>query len=220
MPPRPESPLSSPVTPEVLKVEQPKPSVSFINAAAYAQAARAEGSVSFQLSLSDPSLRGRSASTAPAEPDMSSVPEEYHEYTDIFSKERADTLPKHRPYNLKINLKDGAEPPLGWMYSLSQTEVQALHKFLDENLHIRFIRPSKVGHGMPILFVKKKDGSLHLYVDFHSLNCLTKKDRYPLPLISDLLDAPGKAHIYMKIDLRHTYHLIQIAEGDEAKTTF
>jgi len=135
-PPRPESPPSSPVTPEVPKVGQPKPSVSFINAAAYARTARVEGSVSFQLSLSDPSLHGRSASTA------------------------------------------------------------------------------------PILFVKKKDGSLRLCVDFRGLNRLTKKDRYPLPLISDLLDAPGKARIYTKIDLRHAYHLVQIAEGDKAKTTF
>jgi len=82
---------------------------------------------------------------------MSSVPEEYHEYADVFSKDRADTLPDHRPYDLKIDLEDGAEPPLGRMYSLSQTEVQALHEFLDENLRIRFIRPSKVGHGAPIL---------------------------------------------------------------------
>jgi len=203
VPPRPESPLSSPATPEVLKVEQPKPSVSFINAAAYARAACMEGSVSFQLSLSDPSLWGQSASTAPAEPDMSSIPEEYHKYTDVFSKERADTLSEHCPYNLKIDLEEGAEPPLGRMYFLSQTEVQALHEFLDENLRIRFICSSKVGHSMPILFVKKKDGSLCC-----GLNCLMKKDHYPLLLISDLLDGPGKARIYTKIDLRHTYHLV------------
>jgi len=73
---------------------------------------------------------------------------------------------------------------------------------------------------VPILFVKKKDGLLHLCIDFHGLNCLKKKDHYPLPLISNLLDAPGKARIYTKIDLRHAYHLVQIAEGDEAKTTF
>jgi len=132
---------------------------------------------------------------------MSGVPKEYHEYADVFSKERADTLPDHCPYDLKIDLEDGAEPPLGRMYSLSQTEVQALHEFLDENLRIGFIRPSKAGHGAPILFVKKKDGSLRLCVDFRGLNRLTKKDHYPLPLISDLLDAPGKARIYTKIDL-------------------
>ena len=151
---------------------------------------------------------------------MSGVPEEYHEYADVFSKEKADTLPDHHPYDLKIDLEDGAEPPLGRMYSLLQTEVQALREFLNKNLHIGFIRPSKAGHGAPILFVKKKDSSLRLCVDFRSLNCLTKKDRYPLLLISNLLDAPGKARIYTKIDLRHAYHLVQIAEGDEAKTTF
>jgi len=219
-PPRPESPPSSPVTPEVLKVEQPKPSISFINAAAYAHATHTEGSVSFQLSLSDPSLHGQSASTTPAKPDMSGIPGEYHEYADIFSKERADTLPDHRPYDLKINLEDGAEPPLSRMYSLSQTEVQALRKFLDENLCIGFICPSKAGHGAPILFMKKKDGLLRLCVDFRGLNRLTKKDCYPLPLISDLFNAPSKARIYTKIDLRHAYHLVQIAEGDKAKTTF
>jgi len=106
------------------------------------------------------------------------------------------------------------------MYSLSQTEVQALREFLNENLCIRFICPSKAGHSAPILFVKKKDGLLRLCIDFCGLNRLTKKDRYPLPLISDLLDAPGKARIYTKIDLRHAYHLVRIAEGDEAKTTF
>ena len=106
------------------------------------------------------------------------------------------------------------------MYSLLQTEVQALREFLDENLRIGFIRPSKAGHGAPILFVKKKDGLLRLCVDFRGLNCLTKKDRYLLLLISNLLDASGKARIYTKINLRHTYHLVRIAEGDEAKTTF
>ena len=151
---------------------------------------------------------------------MSSAPEEYHEYTDVFSKDRADTLPEHRSYDLKINLEEGAKPPLSRMYSLSQTEVQALHEFLNENLCIGFIYPSKAGHSVSILFIKKKDSSLCLCVDFHSLNRITKKDRYPLPLISNLLDAPGKARIYTKINLRHAYHLIQIAKGDEAKTTF
>src|SRR6266545_3432772 len=217
MPPRFESPPSSPVSPEV---EQSKPSISFINAAAYTRAAHTKGLVSFQLSLSDPSLYGRSTSTAPAEPDLTGIPEEYHEFVDVFSQAKADMLPTHHPYDLKIDLKEGAELPLGRMYSLSQTEVQALHEFLDENLCIGFICPSKLAHSAPILFVKKKDGSLRLCIDFCSLNRIMKKDCYPLPLISDLLDTPGRACIYTKIDLRHAYHLVWIADGDEEKTTF
>jgi len=68
--------------------------------------------------------------------------------------------------------------------------------------------------------VKKKDGDLRLCVDYRGLNRLTRKDRYPIPLITDLLDAPKKARIYIKIDLRNTYHLVHIAKGDEWKTAF
>src|SRR3979490_2210046 len=83
-----------------------------------------------------------------------------------------------------------------------------------------FIHPSHSSHGAPVLFVRKKDSSLQLCVDFRGLNRITKKDRYPLPLITDLLDAPKKARIYTKIDLRHAYHLVRIAEGDKWKTAF
>ncbi len=57
-------------------------------------------------------------------------------------------------------------------------------------------------------------------MDFHALNRVTEKDRYPLPLISDLLTSPAPARIYSKIDLKHAYHLVRIAEGDEPKTAF
>ena len=75
-------------------------------------------------------------------------------------------------------------------------------------------------HGAPVLFIKKKDGSLCLCVDFCSLNYISKKDCYPLLLISDLLDSPHKARVYSKIDLCHVYHLVCITDGDEWKTAF
>ena len=86
--------------------------------------------------------------------------------------------------------------------------------FIEENVCSGFIRPSKSLHGAPILFVKKKGRALRLCVDYRGLNHLTKKDRYPLPLIADLLDAPQKARVFTKVDLRHAYHLVRIAEGD------
>ncbi len=80
-------------------------------------------------------------------------------------------------------------PLLGPIYSLSESELKALHEFIDNNLRSGFIMPSHSPHGAPVLFVKKKTGELHICVDFRGLNKISKKDHYPLPLISDLLDS-------------------------------
>ena len=108
----------------------------------------------------------------------------------MFDEIDAEVLPEHRPYDLKIDLEDGAEPPLGRIYPLSPKELEALRDFLDKQLATGAIEPSSSPHGAPVLFVPRKDGSLRLCVDFRGLNKITKKDCYPLPLISDLLDAP------------------------------
>src|SRR5258706_210481 len=138
----------------------------------------------------------------------------------VFSGTKADTLPPHRPYILQISLEEGAKPFHRPIYSLSPPELAALQEFLEEHTWNSFICPTKSPWGAPVLFVKKKDRSLCLCVDFHALNKVMEKDRYPLPLIMDLLNAPGPARIYLKIDLKHAYHLICIAEGDEPKTAF
>src|SRR6202030_3164005 len=78
--------------------------------------------------------------------------------------------------------------------------------------------PTSSSHGAPVIFVRKKDGSLRLCVDFWALNRITRKDHYPIPLTQDLLDVAGRTKIYTKIDIRHAYHLVRIAEGDEWKT--
>src|SRR6266481_814471 len=163
---------------------------------------------------------GRSATTNPTPANLDGVPEAYHDYVDVFSKIKASILADHCPYNLKVTLKEGMAPPLGPIYSLSQEELLALCKFIDENVATGFIRPSWSPHGAPVLFMWKKDRSLHLCVDFRGINKISKKEHYPLPLISDLLDAPRKAHIYTKIYLWHAYHLVHITAGDEWKTVF
>src|ERR1700719_4143125 len=180
------------------------------------------GSQQFSLNLADIEVSSCSASTSKLlDPvDLSKVQEEYHEFADVFDKAKAQTLAPHRLYDLKINLEEGYTPPLRQVYSLSQTELKALRELLDENLAAGFISSTWSPHGAPVLFVKKKDGGLRLCVDFHGLNKITKKDRYPLPLIMDLLDSPGKARIYTKIDLQHAYHLVCIAKGDEWKMAF
>lgn len=152
--------------------------------------------------------------------DLSNVPPEYHKYADVFSKKRADQLPPHRPYDHHIPLEDGKQPPFGPIYSLSEPERLALQEYLSENLAKGFICPSESPAASPILFVKKKDSSLRLCVDYRGLNKITIKNRYPLPLIPDLLDRLGQARIYSKIDLRGAYNLLRIKEGEEWKTAF
>src|SRR5882672_11093384 len=196
------------------------PRVTLINAAAYSRASKLKGSECFQLWISLPEVTGHSMTTSEIPVDMSSVPKDYHYFADVFSKSKVGKLSDHQPYDLKITLDKGTAPPYGLIYSLSQEELAALHKFIDENLATGFICPSRSFHGAPVLFIRKKDGSLRLCVDFRGLNRISKKDRYPLPLISNLLDAPQKARIYTKIDLRHAYHLVRVTHGDEWKTAF
>jgi Reverse transcriptase (RNA-dependent DNA polymerase) len=200
------------------------PRISLINAAAFMRACSLEGSTCFQLDTATPKLTGKATLPVsfpePLDKVRANVPEDYHNYVDVFTKAWVDTLAPHRSDDLKISLKEGTLPPLGPIYSLSASKLAALREFIDGHLAIGFIRPSRSPHGAPVLFVCKKDGSLRLCVDFRGLNKISRKDRYLLPLISDLLDAPNKAHIYSKIDLRHTYHLVRIADGDEWKTAF
>jgi len=183
------------------------------------RASKLLGSHNFELCLRSSNIQANSAKLAET-PDLSNVLSEYHKFADIFSKTKAEVLPPHRSYDLKINLEEGAQPLVGPIYSLSASEQEALKEFIKENLNTGFIRPTSSLHGAPVLFVKKKDGSLHLCVDFHGLNHISKRDHYPLLLISDLLDSPHKAQVYSKIDLRHAYHLVCIANGDEWKTAF
>jgi len=153
-------------------------------------------------------------------PDLSNISSEYHKFANIFSKTKAEVLTPHHPYDFKINLEEGAQPLVGPIYSLLVSKQEALKEFIKENLNTGFIQPISSLHSTLVLFVKKKDGSLRLYVDFHSLNCIFKKNYYPLLLISNLLDLPCKARVYSKIDLRHAYNLVCIADGDEWKTVF
>ena len=147
------------------------------------------------------------------------IPPEYMDYSEVFSREAADQLPQHGPQDHAIDLQ-GAEPGFGPLYNLSAVELKVLREYIDENLQKGFIRPSTSPAGAPILFVKKKDGSLRLCVDYRALNRLTVKNRYPLPLISEALDRLVGAKIYTKLDIRSAYNLIRIREGDEWKTAF
>ena len=153
--------------------------------------------------------------------DIDRIPPEYRDLADVFSKRKADQLPPHRGHlDHSILLEPDARPQFGPIYNLSEVELETLRKYIEENLEKGFIRPSTSPFGAPVLFVKKNDGSLRLCVDYRALNRITVKNRYPLPLISQLLDRLKHAKYYTKIDLRSAYNLLRIAQGDEWKTAF
>ena len=195
------------------------PNITIIGTAAFLHASKLLDFHNFKLCLHSSDIQANSAKLVET-PDLSNVPSKYYKFVNVFSKTKAEILPPHRPYDLKINLEEGAQPLVGPIYSLSASEQEALKKFIEENLNTGFIQPTSSLYSAPVLFIKKKDSSLCLCVDFCSLNCISKKDCYLLLLISDLLDSPCKAWVYSKIDLHHAYHLVCIANGDEWKTAF
>ena len=98
--------------------------------------------------------------------------------------------------------------------------MTVLKDYIEESLRKGHIRPSNSPCGAPVLFVKKKDGSLRLCVDYRALNAITVRDRYPLPLIDNLIDQLRVAVIFTALDLRGAYNLVRVRHGDEWKTAF
>ncbi|GKB27015.1 putative reverse transcriptase domain-containing protein [Tanacetum coccineum] len=105
-------------------------------------------------------------------------------------------------------------------YRLAPSEMKELSDQLPELFDKGFIRPSSSPWGAPVMFVKKKDRSFWMYIDYQELNKLTVKNRYPLPRIDDLFDQLQESSVYSKIDLRSSYHQLRVREEDISKTTF
>ena len=147
------------------------------------------------------------------------VPEEYHDYLDVFSKKLADQLPPRRYIDHEIPLEFGKRPYFGPLYNLSQKELEVQKKYIEEQVIKGFMRPSQSSAASPMIFVNKKDtDELRPCVDYRKLNEITVKDRGPLPLINETLDRLQKAKIYTKLDLQNAYNSIRIKEGHEWKT--
>jgi len=146
------------------------------------------------------------------------IPAKYSEFVEVFSKAKAEALPPHRSIDHAIDLESGYKLPYGRIYNLSEVELRTLKGYIETNLANGFIQRSSSPAAAPILFTKKKDGGLRLCVDYWALNSGTIQNRYPLPLISEMLDKLRGAQIFTKLDLRNAYHLVWIKEGDEYKT--
>ncbi|KAK4258952.1 hypothetical protein QN277_005343 [Acacia crassicarpa] len=142
-----------------------------------------------------------------------------NEFPDVFPKELSG-LPPEREVEFSIDLVPGTEPISKAPYRMASAELAELKKQLEELLEKGFIRPSVSPWGSPVLFVKKKDGTLRLCIDYRQLNKVTIKNKYPLPRIDDLLDQLVGSTVFSKIDLRSGYHQLRVKEGDVSKTAF
>jgi hypothetical protein len=141
------------------------------------------------------------------------------EYPDVFPNELPG-MPPDRDVEFVIELQPGTAPISKRPYHMPPKELAELKTQLQELLDKGYIRPSSSPWGCPALFVKKKDGSLRMCIDYRPLNAVTIKNKYPLPRIDVLFDQLSGAKVFSKIDLRFGYHQIQIRPCDIPKTTF
>ena len=150
------------------------------------------------------------------------IPEAYREYHKAFSKQDSDILPPSRSYDHKIILEGEGEKALKYspLYKMSLEQLEVVKEYITENLAKGFIEPSQAPFAAPILFVRKPNGSLRFCIDFRLLNSLTRKDRYPLPLIDETLARLAGAKIYTKLDIRQAFHRIRMDPASEEYTTF
>ena len=135
------------------------------------------------------------------------IPAKYSNFSNIFSSDSVAELLELTGINdHPINLLDNKQPPYGLIYSRGPVELEMLKTYLKTNLASGFIRPSKCLSGALILFVRKKNDSLHLCVDYRDLNNLIIKNFYPLPLVGESLNCLGRAKCFIQLDLTNAYH--------------
>ena len=154
------------------------------------------------------------------------LPEHYHQFAEVFDPEKADQLPPYRPgidHTIPLETDEHGrekEVPWGPLYNMSRDELLLLRKTLTELLDKQWIRASKSQAAAPVLFAKKPGGGLRFCIDYRALNAITKKDRYPIPLIRETLAALGKARWLTKMDVATAFHKLRVAMGEEWKTAF
>jgi len=141
-------------------------------------------------------------------------------YSDVFPAELPERQPPEREQSkLQIDTAD-AQPIRGPTYRMSPKELDCLKKQLEELVNKKMIRPSTSAWSSPVLFVRKKDGSLRMCVDYRALNAVTKRNSYPLPRLDESFDRLGRARIFSKIDLKSGYWQVRVEPKDIHKTAF
>lgn len=149
------------------------------------------------------------------------VPLVYQIHAKVFSEKESERLPEHKLWDHAIDLKPDAPKTMRTkIYPMSANEQEELDRFLEDNIHKGYIHPSKSPLASPVFFVKKKDGKLRFIQDYRRLNEHTIKNRYPLPLVTDIVSRLRKSKIFTKMDVRWGYNNVRMKDGDEWKGAF
>jgi hypothetical protein len=194
--------------------------VPILNAVQAARAVR-KGARCFAVRVDRNSPEGDTRVTTSA-PSVASqkLQELLNEFKDVFPDDLPNELPPDRGAHHTIPLEENAKPPFRPLYRVSPAELKEIETQVKALLDKGFIEPSASPFGAPVLFVKKKDGSLRMVVDYRALNRLTVKNKFPIPRIDDLLDKLSGANYFSSLDLMSGYHQIRIRDEDVPKTAF
>ena len=148
------------------------------------------------------------------------LPAEYHEFLDVFDRSKADQLPPHRSYDHKIELNGDSRPPQTRAYRMSPYKLQKVKEYLNENLSKGFITPSQAPYSSPVLFALKANGDLRFCVDYRKLNAITKRNRYPLPLIEEVIGKLVGCKHLTRLDIIAAFNKLRMHPDSEDLTTF
>lgn len=194
--------------------------LAFIDAAPFQYLAKQKDVEIFTISMQD--IEYQLSKTAKTLTDPKTVvPEEYHEFLDVFSKKASDTLTPHSKYDHQIRLLEGyRHHGHSSLSKMSEAKLQFIKKYLEEHLKKGFIDASNAPCSSPIMLAAKPGGGIRFCVDYRKLNELTKKDAYPIPLIEETLAQLKNAKVFTKIDIRQVFHKLRMVAESEDLTTF
>jgi len=130
------------------------------------------------------------------------VPEKFLKWRKVFGKVESERMPMRKIWDHAIDLKETFAPQKGRIYSLSKDKRKEVQNFVEDQLRIGYIRPTKSPQTLPVFFVGKKDRKKRIVMDYRNLNSQIVKNNYPLPLITELINNMGSKKVFTKMDLR------------------
>jgi hypothetical protein len=148
------------------------------------------------------------------------LPSEYHEFLDVFDRAQSDKLPPNRPYDHKIELTSDSTPPRCRAYRMSPAKLLKVKEYLNENLSKGFITLSQVPYSSPVLFALKANEDLRFCVNYRKLNAISKRNRYPLSLIDEVIGKIVGCKHLTRLDIISAFNKLRMHPDSENYTTF